>query len=59
MSDPYLEDLYNIELQIREKKRQLAKLEEKQAAIQKERDLWKQRGSNPLPMSEVREEYAK
>lgn len=56
--DPYLEELYNIELQIREKKRQIAKLEDKQKDLRRERELWVNRGKSPISMGQVREEYA-
>lgn len=53
-----MNELYNIDLEIDEAKRKLAKLEKKRADIVRENELWENRGSNSIPMSEVKEEYA-
>jgi len=54
------EELYNTELQIREKKRQLARLEKIKAELEykREQELWVKRGQNPLLIEFVRAEHA-
>lgn len=53
-----MNELYNVELEIEETKNKLSKLEEKRQNILRVNELYEKRGSSPLPMSEVKEEYA-